>query len=364
MGIVKRYKQGKWAYGVSRRLPGNKLGMKRFRRWYENRMIAKHVLDRLNGAIATGTIDDVLPKLVGITDRQYTVKTFWDRFRDEYCKPRLVSWKRYRLSFDSINAKIGSVPLREFRRQHLHEFVEKRTRQVSKSTVNKDIAAIKKMFSFALEVGVIESHPLVKFSYIKTQEISLRLPTLEEFRILVDAMPDPAISALVAVLGETGMRKSEGLSLKWSDVDFRGKRIMVEKTKGKKVRSIPLSDFAIEKLRSLIRFVNQPYIFTHQGTGRRWKNPDKLFRKGRQTVKMEWITFHTLRHFRGTNWLQHGADIRTVKDTLGHKDIQTTMRYLKYIESHADKALREAQGKEKYEIQNAAERDKNGTIKK
>lgn len=364
MGIVKKHKGGKWVYGVSRRLPGNRLGMKRFRRWYENKTIAKDVLDRLNGAIANGTIDEILPGLVGQAEHQYTVKTFWNRFLGEYCKARLVSWKRYRLSFDSINAELGGVPLKEFHRHHLHEYIEKRTKQVSASTVNKDIAAIKKMFSYALEVGAISSHPLIKFPAIKTQETALVLPTLEEFRQLVECMPDPAIGALVAVLGETGMRKGEALGLKWSSVDFKEKRIYAERTKGKRVRSIPLSDFAIEKLRSLIRFVNQPYVFVHQGTGKRWKNPDKKFREGRETARMEWVTFHTLRHFRGTTWLQRGADIRTVKDALGHRDIQTTMRYLKHVESHADKAIREAQEREKQEIQNDLQRDKSGTSEK
>jgi site-specific recombinase XerD len=134
------------------------------------------VLDQLNGAIANGTIDEVLPGLVGKVEQAYTIEIFWKSFRDEYCKPHLTSWKRYQLSFDSINAQLGSPPLREFRRHHLHEFIEKRCKRVSPSTVNKDIAAIKKMFSYALEVGAVESHPLVKFPTIKTQQKVLRLP--------------------------------------------------------------------------------------------------------------------------------------------------------------------------------------------
>jgi integrase len=170
-------------------------------------------------------------------------------------------------------------------------------------------------------------------------------------------MPDAAISALVAVLGETGARKGEALGLRWQDIDYRARRATFERTKGKRVRSVPLSDLAIEKLRSLVRFVNQPYVFCHQMNGRRWMNPDKAFRAGRKTAGLPWVTFHTLRHMRGTVWLQHGADIRTVKEALGHRDIQTTMRYLKHIESHADRALREAQEREKRERQIASRRD-------
>ena len=337
--------------------------MKRFRRWYENRTIAADVLSRVNGAIATGTINDILPGLVGLEQKQYTVAQFWPRFRDEYCKPRLASWSRYELSFRSINAEIGQIVLGEFRRHHLHAYVQKRSLEVAANTVNKDIAAIKKMFSFAVEVGAIEAHPLTRFPTIKTQEKALRLPTGEEFRRLVSSIEDPAIGALVAILGETGMRKGEALRLTWSHVDLRGNRIIVERTKGKRVRSIPLSEFAVDHLRRLVRFVHQPRVFCHQESGKPWENPDKVFRTARSAAGLSWVTFHSLRHFRATAWLQHGADIRTVKEALGHRDIQTTMRYLKHIDSHADRALRSAQELEKEALENASRRDKNGTLK-
>lgn len=364
MGIVKRFQKGKWNYGVSRRLPGNKLGMKRFRRWYEKKVIAKDVLDRLNGAIANGMIDDVLPGLVGMADQQYSIETFWNRFRDEYCKPRLTSWKRYKQSFTPMVAELGSIPLQEFRRHHLHEYLEKRVKTVSRSTANKDIAAIKKMFSFALEVGAIEQHPLIRFPTFRVQETALRLPTVEEFHTLVDAMEDPAIRALVAVLGETAIRKSEALDLTWDRVDLRQYKILVEKTKGKKVRSIPLSEFAVERLRQVLRFIHQPYVFCYQAgqwAGKRIRRPYKQFHKAAAVIGLDWISFHTLRHFRATQWLRHGVDIRTVKDTLGHSSIATTVRYLKHIETHADKVLREAQEIEKKKLQISAERDKSGT---
>jgi integrase len=359
MGIVKRFVKGKWVYGVSRRLPVNKLGMKRFRRWYENKRLAGKVLDILNGAIATGHIDGVLPGLVHTEEQAYTVASFWIRFRDEYCKPRMTSWKRYQLSFESLNAHLGIIPLEAFRREHLHGFVEKRVKEVSASTCNKDIAAIKKMFSYALEVGAIQFHPLVKFRTIKVQETALRVPTADEFHKLVDSMPEPELAALVAVLGETGMRKGEALGLTWDRLDLLRRRMQLEKTKGKKVRSVPLSEFAVEKLRSLIRFVHQPRVFVHPN-GKPWTNPDKKFRAGRKAAGMPWVTFHTLRHYRGTSWLDHGADIKSVQESLGHADIQTTMRYLKHVQSRTERAIREAQEREKESDQIVSEREKNG----
>lgn len=364
MGIVKRLHEGKWQYGVSRRLPLNRLGMKRFRRWYEKRAIAQNVYDRLNGAIANGTINEVLPGLVGNEIRRHTVSTFWECFRDEYCKPRMSSWKRYQQSFKPILEELGPVPLLEFRRHHLHSFLEKRIKKISRSTANKDIAAIKKMFSYALEVGAVDQNPLTRFPAFKLQEIAMRLPTVDEFRRLVETIEEPAIRALVAVIGETGMRKNEALDLTWDRIDFRRRRIVIEKTKGKKVRTLPLSEFAAEQLKQVLRFIPQPWVFCYQAgqwAGKRIRRPYRQLREAAKKIGLEWIRFHTLRHFRATQWLHHGVDIRTVKDALGHSSIATTVRYLKHIETHADKMLREALEKETLELQIEREREKSGT---
>lgn len=325
------------------------------------------MLDQLNGAIATASLDRVLPGLVGRGEVSYTVATFWERFRDEYCKPRMSSWRRYQQSFAAINADLGSIPLREFRRHHLHEYLERRIKTVSRNTANRDIAAIKKMFSYALEVGAVEYHPLIKFPTFKVEEKALRLPTLDEFRALVESIYDPALRALVALLGETGMRRGEALNLTWQDIDFRGRRVVAQKTKGKKVRTIPLSDFAIEKLRAVTRFVGQPYVFCHQGGGRAGTRIRSIYgplHRAAKEIGLEWITPHTLRHFRATAWLQHGVDIRTVKEALGHAAIATTSRYLKLVESHADRVLREAQEREQKEAEMRSKRDENGTMEK
>lgn len=354
MGIVRQFRDGRWRYGVSRRLPKNCLGMKRFRRWYDTRLLAQKVLDKLAGAIAEGEIDEILPDLVGKGRQEYTVRLFWERFRDEYCKARLTSWRRYELSFKTLLEQLGSIPIEDFRREHLYSYIKARKGKVSDSTINKDLAAIKKMFSYALEVGAVDYHPLVRFPGIRVQEKALRLPTVEEYRRLVEAMPDPVIGALVAVLGETGFRKNEALNLTRDQIDWKACRVITEKTKGKKVRSVPLSDFAMEKLRGLVPYVTTPYLFVHHGqirlSGKRWRNPDKVFREGRKAAGMEWITFHTLRHLRATTWMKYGVNIRSVKELLGHADVRTTMRYTKYVESHADKAVREAQGTEREDL--------------
>ena len=155
---------------------------------------------------------------------------------------------------------------------------------------------------------------------------------------------------MVAVLGETGMRKSEALHLKWEHVDLKQRLVSVEHTKNRRVRHIPLSPFALEWLNRTVRYLKDPYVFINPRTGSHWVNPDKAFRRGRQKSNLEWVGFHDLRRFRATQWVIQGVDLRTVKELLGHADIKTTMRYAHFAPSHALSSVRKIQSREWQEL--------------
>jgi len=346
MGIIEsRDAGGKRRFAVRKRWPDGS----EIYRYVANRTLGKQLLSRIEEAITMGTWRELREELRHGVEKDVTVRQFWERFRDEYCKPRMTSWKRYEQSFKLINERVGDVPLREFNRVHLHKYIQYRKGQVTDSTINRDIAAIKKMFSYAFEVEAVETNPLVRFKNIPVQETALRVLTDEEFERLINSMPTPEMSAFVAIVGETGMRLSEALNLKWKDVDFQRDRITLEHTKGKRVRYVPLSKKAIQKMLEIPKHIGVENVFVRdsgQNKGKKIINPNDQFQRGRKAAGLEWATIHGLRHYRITSWIQHGADIRSVQGKAGHAEIQTTMRYAHYVETHADKAIREAQERE------------------
>jgi site-specific recombinase XerD len=71
------------------------------------------------------------------------------------------------------------------------------------------------------------------------------------------------------------------------------------------------------------------------------------FFKGQAAAQLDWVKgFHDFRHFRATQWLINGVDVRTVQELLGHSNINTTMRYVHYIQQHASDAIQRAQKRE------------------
>ena len=259
----------------------------------------------------------------------------------KYChvKNRRPDFKEQALV--SILRIVGYLRIKDFTRAHGYQFLQKRSKEVSAATTNRGIAVIKNMLSYALDQGLIDIHPLLRFSLLPEPKKALRVMTLEEERSLVEsvAREDLTIGAYVALLGETALRKSEGLRLQWPHINLRDRLLTVEwPTKSGKIRHVPLTQYALGWLAQLDRVVGVPHVFLKPDRTP-WRNPKETFAKGRKSVGLEWVGFHDLRHFRATQWVRHGVDLRTVQELLGHADIQTTMRYAHFAQSHAIRSI-------------------------
>jgi integrase len=75
----------------------------------------------------------------------------------------------------------------------------------------------------------------------------------------------------------------------------------------------------------------------------RLKDPRGSFHSARKTVDLDWVTFRDFRHFRASQWVMSGIDIKTVQELMGHSDIHTTMRYAHFASKHATRSIIEAQ---------------------
>ena len=142
MGIYKvKDRRGRRRYVVSKYWPN---GSGRLRTYAPNYRSARALHTRIESSILAGTWKQLKQELAGGNRKIWTVRIFYERFFEEYCKPRRRSSRRYALSFKSLNALLGATPLKEFQRKDLHRYVAQRTKQVQPATVNRAIAAINK----------------------------------------------------------------------------------------------------------------------------------------------------------------------------------------------------------------------------
>jgi integrase len=132
---------------------------------------------------------------------------------------------------------------------------------------------------------------------------------------------------------------NEGLLLKWNFVNFKDGILTVEASKNYKIRHVPLSDYAIELLHSVPVVKGCSYVFARSETKDRRRDPRGPFYAARKTLEMEWVGFHDFRHFRASQWVMRGIDLRTVQELLGHRDISTTMRYAHFAPNHATRSI-------------------------
>ncbi len=144
---------------------------------------------------------------------------------------------------------------------------------------------------------------------------------------------------LIGLLYGCGLRCMEARSVRLQDMDFDRKQLKVVQGKGKKDRYVPLSVHLIRGLKTYIAAEKpQDYLFNGQPIERAGGDFDSRYsQRGVQWavkqvakaagVKKE-VHTHTLRHSYATHLLEDGMDIMTLKDLLGHQNIETTMEYL------------------------------------
>ena len=204
------------------------------------------------------------------------------------------------------------------------------------SSVNRKISTIKSFFIFLLKKKHILVSPVDDIEMIKQEkylpismsekevELLLESPNLDSFIGIRDR-------AMIEMLYATGMRVSELINLKITDIDHN--RLVVKVMgKGSKERLIPYGEVASDYLNLYLKNrkeINSNEIFlSNRGkkiTRSAFWNRIKLYLK-KENLK-ESISPHTLRHAFATHLLNRGADLRSVQILLGHSDLSTTQIY-------------------------------------
>lgn len=249
--------------------------------------------------------------------RDMTVRGFSPRTHEAYLAAVQRLAEQYRRAPDQISA--------EEVRAHLEHLIT--VRKLSWSTCS--IAANAFRFFYHVTLG----RDRVQFD-VPLPRQPQRLPEIlsrEEVARLIESPPNPKHRLLLATVYAAGLRVSEAVRLKVSDVDRDRMTLRIEQGKGAKDRYVPLSK----------RLLAQMEAYWRREPSRVWLFPN---RQGTRpidiTVAQKTYTLaklragiskrggiHALRHAFATHLIEHGTDVMTVQRFLGHRQVTTTMRY-------------------------------------
>lgn len=211
---------------------------------------------------------------------------------------------------------------------------------MSSATVSRNIASIKSFFIFMLRQGIISEDVSEQ---LKPPKIEKKIPetlNIDEITLLLEqpsklTPKEIRDKAMLELLYATGMRVSELISLKLSDVNLMMSYIMCRDES--KERVIPIENAAKVALENYIGKARESmcegseYLFTNlKGTQMTRQGFWKLIKAYAKKAGIDKeITPHMIRHSFASHLVINGADLKAVQEMLGHSDISTTQIYLK-----------------------------------
>ena len=206
---------------------------------------------------------------------------------------------------------------------------------ISPRSVNRKISTLKTYFKFLIREGEIIENPMMKVVAPKSKK---RLPVFIEEDQIASLLNEVQFEEgfigqrnklIIELFYVTGIRLSELINIKISDVDFNNQSIKVLGKRNKE-RIIPLSSNVINELNLFIKYNKQnKYLFTNLDGG-------KLYNKLVYRLVIKYIgkissvnkkSPHILRHTFATHMLNNGADINAIKELLGHANLSATQFY-------------------------------------
>ncbi len=212
---------------------------------------------------------------------------------------------------------------------------------ISNKSVNRKISSLRTYYRFLLKIGEIDVSPLAKHKSLKTSK-KLQVPFSEkEIENVLDLLKEEKDfngirnKLIVELFYSTGMRRTELVNLKLSDVSLSQKTIKVLGKRNKE-RIIPLLPSVQESIKEYLPFrenlekIKEPSFLFLTLKGVKiyetlvYRIINSYFSTASEKVKK---SPHILRHSFATHLLNEGADLKAVKELLGHSSLASTQVY-------------------------------------
>ncbi|MDR1781539.1 MAG: site-specific integrase [Bacilli bacterium] len=225
---------------------------------------------------------------------------------------------------------------------------------LSNSRINNCIALLKETYNYAKPIYGLTADPFINIKKLRVKTSNIDFFTLEEFKKFISKVDDIVYNAFFKVLYYCGLRKGEALTLNWQDIDFRNRKISINKSVTQKVkglryfidepknassnRTVSMDKNTIESLKELKtlqkenypNFSNTFFVFSVDNPLSETTITNK-FEKYCKEAGVKRIRIHDLRHSHASLLINNGASPVLVAKRLGHNDIRMTLNTYSHL---------------------------------
>ncbi len=257
----------------------------------------------------------------------------------EICKYADNTVKSYVSCFEAFINHYKNLKLNEISEQNIRDYILVQIRHgKADATINQIINSIK--FYFEVVMGMPN-----RFYAIERPRKKKKLPivlSIEEVKKMINSTENIKHRCILEVLYSTGIRRSELLNLKLTDIDSERMVIKVRDAKGNKDRQTMLDRQVLNNLRTYFKeYRPTEYLFEGEKGGvYSATSVAKILANSKNKAGIrKRVTPHTLRHSFATHLLENGTDLRYIQALLGHESSKTTEIYT-HIAIHAIKTIK------------------------
>ena len=267
-----------------------------------------------------------------------TVADLAERYLEEHAAVRIKRRTQLRVRgmlHNHILPALGRLPLEAVERSDVVEIHQKLSDRPV--TANKCVKVLSHMYRLGEGWGLVpegfnpcrsvEKYPERSRERFLTDAEFARLGRVLDEAVDSGAAPLTAVTA-IRLLMLTGCRKSEILTLRWSDVDLAAGELHLADAKTGP-RAVQLPPTAARLLEALPRRKESPWVFPGKDRGGRFSDGglDRVWQAVRTQAGLEDVRMHDLRHSFASRALALGETLPVIGKLLGHSDIETTARY-------------------------------------
>lgn len=206
------------------------------------------------------------------------------------------------------------------------------------ATVNRYLATLSHVLSVAMrDWGWLEDSPMFRVRKLKEPRGRVRyLSDVDRARFLdvCSKSNDPYLYTIVLLALTAGMRRGEIINLRWTDIDWERRRLVLEQTKNGDRRAVPLVPVVMDRLHKARAAVGLIFPSVKPGYSSKPWDFNRGWKRALREAEIKDFRFHDLRHCCASYLAMNGATTGEIAEVLGHRTLSMVKRYAHLCDSH------------------------------